>query len=146
MACNNSYGPVLSDSECASMEASYPRCAQLIQSCYDNQYHPRWYSILTTRNVWSCVPASLYCNVEDLSLHRLIGLERNDRPLPTNRPEVHLYPVLANTLAFMTFVKSVKMQVVSLVPFLTFREPLVSSLAAVSYRIVTQYLEAFRRI
>jgi cathepsin A (carboxypeptidase C) len=37
MACNNSYGPVLSDSECASMEAAYPRCAQLIQSCYDNQ-------------------------------------------------------------------------------------------------------------
>ena len=50
MACNNSYGPVLSDSECASMESSYPRCAQLIQNCYDNQ------------NVWSCVPASLYCN------------------------------------------------------------------------------------
>ena len=40
MACNNSYGPVLSDNECASMEAAYPRCAQLIQSCYDNQYHP----------------------------------------------------------------------------------------------------------
>ena len=38
MACNNSYGPVLSDSECAAMESAYPRCAQLIQSCYDNQY------------------------------------------------------------------------------------------------------------
>jgi carboxypeptidase C (cathepsin A) len=37
MACNNSYGPVLSSSECAQMEAAYPRCAQLIQSCYDNQ-------------------------------------------------------------------------------------------------------------
>jgi cathepsin A (carboxypeptidase C) len=38
MACNNSYGPVLSESECAAMDAAYPRCAQLIQSCYDYQY------------------------------------------------------------------------------------------------------------
>jgi hypothetical protein len=37
MACNNSYGPVLSDSDCAAMDEAYPRCAQLIQSCYDNQ-------------------------------------------------------------------------------------------------------------
>jgi len=38
MACNNSYAPVLTDRDCANMEAAYPRCASLIQSCYDNGY------------------------------------------------------------------------------------------------------------
>ena len=55
-------------------------------------------------------------------------------------------PVLANALVCMTFVKSVKTQVLSLVPFLTFRKSLVSSHDSDSYPIVTQYLEVFRRI
>ncbi|KAK9466699.1 Alpha/Beta hydrolase protein [Lipomyces arxii] len=41
---------VLSEQECANMESAYPRCASMIQNCYN------------TESVWSCVPASIYCN------------------------------------------------------------------------------------
>ncbi|KAL0072887.1 prepro-carboxypeptidase Z [Phycomyces blakesleeanus] len=35
MACNSSYGSVLSESNCTSMANNYPECATLIQKCYD---------------------------------------------------------------------------------------------------------------
>jgi len=51
MACGEGGWPaVLDEQECASMDAAYPRCASLIQGCYDSE------------SVWSCVPASIYCN------------------------------------------------------------------------------------
>lgn len=51
MACGKGGWPaVLEDSECQAMANAYPRCAQLIQGCYD------------TESVWRCVPASVYCN------------------------------------------------------------------------------------
>ncbi|ORY86969.1 Alpha/Beta hydrolase protein [Protomyces lactucae-debilis] len=51
MACGKGgYEAVLSKTECDGMEASYPRCASLIQNCYNSQ------------SAWTCVPASLYCN------------------------------------------------------------------------------------
>jgi len=51
MACGEGGWPaVLDKSECESMENSYPRCASLIQNCYNSE------------SVWSCVPASIYCN------------------------------------------------------------------------------------
>jgi cathepsin A (carboxypeptidase C) len=51
MACGDGGWPaVLDDATCQSMENAYPRCAQLIQGCYDSE------------SVWRCVPASIYCN------------------------------------------------------------------------------------
>jgi cathepsin A (carboxypeptidase C) len=51
MACGKGGWPaVLGTSECQAMNNAYPRCAQLIQGCYD------------TESVWRCVPASIYCN------------------------------------------------------------------------------------
>lgn len=51
MACGDGGWPaVLGESECQAMENAYPRCASLIQNCYN------------TESVWSCVPASIYCN------------------------------------------------------------------------------------
>jgi cathepsin A (carboxypeptidase C) len=51
MACGEGGWPaVLDESECQSMDNALPRCQSLIQNCYD------------TESVWSCVPASIYCN------------------------------------------------------------------------------------
>ncbi|CAO3637062.1 unnamed protein product [Cunninghamella blakesleeana] len=37
MACNSSYGSVLSDSDCQSMRDATPQCVKLIQQCYDSK-------------------------------------------------------------------------------------------------------------
>ena len=51
MACGEGGWPaVLDESECQSMDNALPRCRSLIQNCYDSE------------SVWSCVPASIYCN------------------------------------------------------------------------------------
>ncbi|CAG8980389.1 hypothetical protein HYALB_00003953 [Hymenoscyphus albidus] len=51
MACGKGgYKAVLSESECQAMDNALPRCQSLIQNCYDSE------------SVWSCVPASIYCN------------------------------------------------------------------------------------
>lgn len=51
MACGEGgYPAVLDEGECQAMENSLPRCQSLIQNCYDSE------------SVWSCVPASIYCN------------------------------------------------------------------------------------
>ncbi|KAF2008978.1 carboxypeptidase Y-like protein A [Aaosphaeria arxii CBS 175.79] len=51
MACGEGGWPaVLGESECQSMDNAYPRCASLIENCYNSE------------SVWSCVPASIYCN------------------------------------------------------------------------------------
>ena len=51
MACGEGGWPaVLGESECQAMDNAYPRCASLIESCYKSE------------SVWSCVPASIYCN------------------------------------------------------------------------------------
>ncbi|KAK4106213.1 hypothetical protein N658DRAFT_482131 [Parathielavia hyrcaniae] len=51
MACGKGgYPAVLSESECQSMDNALPRCQSLIKNCYDSG------------SVWSCVPASIYCN------------------------------------------------------------------------------------
>ena len=51
MACGDGGWPaVLSESECQSMDNALPRCQSLISNCYDSE------------SVWSCVPASIYCN------------------------------------------------------------------------------------
>ncbi|AET40377.1 carboxypeptidase C PRC1 Ecym_5642 [Eremothecium cymbalariae DBVPG len=51
MACGRGDAPaVLNDEECSTMNNTLPRCLNLIRTCYSLQ------------NVWSCVPASVYCN------------------------------------------------------------------------------------
>ncbi|KAF2767887.1 cpy like protein carboxypeptidase [Teratosphaeria nubilosa] len=51
MACGEGGWPaVLSESECQSMDNALPRCKSLIENCYNSE------------SVWSCVPASIYCN------------------------------------------------------------------------------------
>ncbi|KAF2194635.1 carboxypeptidase Y-like protein A [Zopfia rhizophila CBS 207.26] len=51
MACGEGGWPaVLDERTCQSMESSYPRCASLIENCYSSE------------SVWTCVPASIYCN------------------------------------------------------------------------------------
>lgn len=51
MACGKGgYPAVLGESECKSMDNALPRCQNLIKQCYDSG------------SVWSCVPASIYCN------------------------------------------------------------------------------------
>lgn len=51
MACGEGgYPAVLDESECQSMDNALPRCQSLIKNCYDSG------------SVWSCVPASIYCN------------------------------------------------------------------------------------
>ena len=51
MACGAGGWPaVLSESECQGMDNALPRCQSLIEGCYSSE------------SVWSCVPASIYCN------------------------------------------------------------------------------------
>ncbi|KAE9379291.1 hypothetical protein N431DRAFT_434295 [Stipitochalara longipes BDJ] len=51
MACGKGgYPAVLDEGECQAMDNALPRCQSLIQNCYDSE------------SVWSCVPASIYCN------------------------------------------------------------------------------------
>jgi len=51
MACGEGGWPaVLDENTCRSMDSAYPRCASLIENCYNSE------------SVWSCVPASIYCN------------------------------------------------------------------------------------
>ncbi|KAJ2901028.1 hypothetical protein MKZ38_002154 [Zalerion maritima] len=51
MACGEGgYPAVLDEGECKSMDNALPRCQSMIQSCYDSG------------SLWSCVPASIYCN------------------------------------------------------------------------------------
>ena len=51
MACGDGGWPaVLGPEECTGMDNSLPRCQSLIKNCYDSE------------SVWSCVPASIYCN------------------------------------------------------------------------------------
>ncbi|GAB7353991.1 hypothetical protein MBLNU459_g4585t1 [Dothideomycetes sp. NU459] len=53
MACGEGIGgwpAVLDEQQCQAMDNALPRCKSLIQNCYDSE------------SVWSCVPASIYCN------------------------------------------------------------------------------------
>ncbi|KAF1914780.1 Alpha/Beta hydrolase protein [Ampelomyces quisqualis] len=51
MACGEGGWPaVLDEGSCQAMDNAYPRCASLIENCYKSE------------SVWSCVPASIYCN------------------------------------------------------------------------------------
>ncbi|KAL7327024.1 hypothetical protein PS15p_209280 [Mucor circinelloides] len=66
MACDNSYGPVLDRATCDNMEASFPACERLIQNCYDSQ------------NVFSCLPAAMKCNKDQISPYQQTGMNPYD--------------------------------------------------------------------
>ncbi|OBA20582.1 hypothetical protein METBIDRAFT_32558 [Metschnikowia bicuspidata var. bicuspidata NRRL YB-4993] len=62
MACGEGGEPsVLSPEECDNMAASIPRCTSLIESCYNSG------------SVWSCVPASIYCNNAQMGPYQKTG-------------------------------------------------------------------------
>lgn len=62
MACGAGGEPsVLEPEECDSMAASIPRCLSLIENCYNSG------------SVWSCVPASIYCNNAQMGPYQKTG-------------------------------------------------------------------------
>ncbi|KAJ1912843.1 hypothetical protein IWQ60_009475 [Tieghemiomyces parasiticus] len=70
MACNSSYGPVLSDSACQQMAGAYPSCGKKIQQCYK------------TESALSCVPAAFDCNRRLIGPYQSSGLNPYDVRLP----------------------------------------------------------------
>ncbi|KAI8071446.1 Alpha/Beta hydrolase protein [Gongronella butleri] len=66
MACENPYAPALSDSTCRAMEEQYPACARLIENCYKSQ------------NVFSCLPAAMKCNKDQVTPYQQTGLNPYD--------------------------------------------------------------------
>ncbi|KAI4123043.1 MAG: hypothetical protein LQ347_006298 [Umbilicaria vellea] len=62
MACGAGGWPaVLDESECQAMDNALPRCQSLIENCYQSG------------SVWSCVPASIYCNNALLAPYQRTG-------------------------------------------------------------------------
>lgn len=62
MACGEGGEPsVLEPEECESMKNAVPRCLSLIESCYNSG------------SVWSCVPASIYCNNAEMGPYQRSG-------------------------------------------------------------------------
>lgn len=62
MACGEGGEPaVLEPEECQSMADSIPRCLSLIESCYNSG------------SVWSCVPATIYCNNAQMGPYQKTG-------------------------------------------------------------------------
>ncbi|CAK7891269.1 carboxypeptidase Y [[Candida] anglica] len=62
MACGEGGEPsVLEPEECEAMLDSTPRCLSLIESCYE------------TGSVWSCVPATIYCNNGQMGPYQKTG-------------------------------------------------------------------------
>ncbi|KAK2792144.1 hypothetical protein FQN52_003912 [Onygenales sp. PD_12] len=62
MACGEGgYPAVLDQGTCQSMDNSLPRCLSMIESCYSSE------------SVWTCVPASIYCNNAILAPYQRTG-------------------------------------------------------------------------
>lgn len=62
MACGQGGEPsVLDEEQCENMLETLPRCLNLIQSCYEYE------------SVWSCVPASIYCNNAQMGPYQSTG-------------------------------------------------------------------------
>lgn len=62
MACGDGGWPaVLGESQCQSMDDALPRCQSLIRSCYNYD------------SVWTCLPASIYCNRQILTPYYQTG-------------------------------------------------------------------------
>lgn len=76
MACGegSGYEPILSPQECQAMEDSLPRCLSLIESCYNYD------------SIWTCVPASIYCNNAQLGPFQRTGKNVYDVRKDCNGP------------------------------------------------------------
>ncbi len=62
MACGDGGWPaVLDEQACEAMDNALPRCQSLIENCYNSE------------SVWSCVPASIYCNNALLAPYQRTG-------------------------------------------------------------------------
>ncbi|CAK9442337.1 uncharacterized protein LODBEIA_P60800 [Lodderomyces beijingensis] len=62
MACGLGGEPaVLDEDECQSMSDAIPRCLSLIKGCYESE------------SVWSCVPATIYCNNAEMGPYQRSG-------------------------------------------------------------------------
>ncbi|KAG5419542.1 CPYA [Candida metapsilosis] len=62
MACGKGGEPsVLEPEECQSMADAVPRCQSLIKQCYESD------------SVWSCVPATVYCNNAEMGPYQKTG-------------------------------------------------------------------------
>lgn len=62
MACGEGGAdPVLSPEECKQMDDTLDRCLKLIEACYNSE------------SVWTCVPASIYCNNAQLGPYQRTG-------------------------------------------------------------------------
>ncbi|KAK7678746.1 carboxypeptidase C [Cerrena zonata] len=62
MACGEGGEPsVLEPEACQSMEDAIPRCLSLINSCYESN------------SIWSCVPATIYCNNGQMGPYQRTG-------------------------------------------------------------------------
>lgn len=74
MACGKGgYPSVLSDSECQSMKNAMPRCKQLTKACEEKQ------------SMWTCTPASIYCNNALMGPYMRTGLNPYDIRKPCGR-------------------------------------------------------------
>ena len=71
MACGDGGWPaVLDESTCQSMDNALPRCQSLISSCYESG------------SLWTCVPASIYCNNALIGPYQSTGRNPYDIRLP----------------------------------------------------------------
>ncbi|PSK48664.1 Carboxypeptidase Y A [Elsinoe australis] len=67
MACGEGGWPaVLDESQCQAMDNALPRCKSLIENCYKSE------------SVWSCVPASIYCNNGLIGPYQRTGMNPYD--------------------------------------------------------------------
>jgi len=90
MACGKGgYPAVLSESECQGMTDAYPRCASMIENCYNSE------------SVWSCVPASIYCNNVMMGPYQRTGTNVYDIRGPCKDSSNLCYPDLGWISSFL---------------------------------------------
>ncbi|KAJ2797224.1 hypothetical protein H4R20_005259 [Coemansia guatemalensis] len=87
MACNSTYDPVLSKSQCDEMDRSYPTCARLIDACY------KW------QNALACYPAEAYCN-RMLTAYAQSGANVYDVRIPCEGGNL-CYPIISDIDAYL---------------------------------------------
>lgn len=84
MACGEGGWPaVLDQGTCRGMDTALTRCQSLISSCYASE------------SVWSCVPASIYCNNAMMGPYQQTGLNVYDIREKCKDPSNLCYPELA---------------------------------------------------
>lgn len=89
MACNSDYDPVLTDAQCDEMRAAMPRCKSLIESCYSSD------------SVFSCVPASIYCNRVTIQPYQETGKNVYDVRDDCEDKENLCYPILGKVQNYL---------------------------------------------